>query len=139
MRKIRLSILRAAYLAAFSWFGYRYALNKHLDIVRAQLVNPDEDLIPGCALNLLDRDVGVAEPLIALMTDPCEGVLVLLPAGSVGLPVAATVILPTLQGDGPFYDGLAACYTAEGTERRMTFTATPLGWPTGPHLSLDFR
>lgn len=46
-RHLRVAYLRAAYLAAFAAFGYRYALSSPMQRVVQQIRQPDEDILDG--------------------------------------------------------------------------------------------
>lgn len=44
-RNIAIGFLNAGYLLWFKYFGYSWVLQNHLDIVRNQIINPDDDII----------------------------------------------------------------------------------------------
>lgn len=138
-RVLSVCVLRAAYLAAFAWFGYRYALHPRLNIVRQQIQDPSTSHVPNSAVNVIPRDQPTTrELLIAELTTPVRGIAVYFPLGALpfGQPVA--VLLPWVDGDDDFYQGLSASYSDSEAGRHTSFEATPLGWPNGPLLLLDF-
>jgi len=45
-QEIFVGALTAAYLSWFKYFGYSWALQSHLDIVRDQILNPKKDVLP---------------------------------------------------------------------------------------------
>jgi hypothetical protein len=138
-RTISISLLRSAYLAAFSWFGYRYALHPRLDVVRQQIRKPATPVVPPAAVGIVTRDdMSDPEPVIAAMKAPFEGLIVYLPANTVNIPAPVSVILPWLQGPEPFYAALSKRFTTTTAGRALDFSAIMLGWPIGPVFDLDF-
>jgi hypothetical protein len=138
-RALSISLLRAAYLAAFSWFGYRYALSPRLDCVREQILDPSEYRLPNSAVNFVAKDdLKDPEELIAIASVPFEAVVVYLPANAVHVAPPVSILLPWLRGPDDFYGALSASYRETDGKRRLDFQAHPLGWPSGPALTLDF-
>lgn len=138
-RPLFISLLRAAYLAAFAWFGYRYALNPRLDVVREQILKPEVLTLPNTAINIVAKDdLQEPESLITLVSSPLEALAVYLPSSMVQIPRAVTVLLPWLRGPDDFYPALNESYEGIDGQRRLDFVASPLGWPIGPALLLDF-
>lgn len=133
-----ISLLRSAYLAAFAFFGYRYALHERLDIVREQIREPSVLRVPKSAVSLMAQSsVATPDPVIALLSSPIDALAVLFPP-NVAHASAVTVILPWLSGPDDFYAALSATYEESTGRRKMDFSANLLGWPTGPALTLDF-
>ena len=52
-RRARVGELKSGFLVVFALFGYRYALSNHLRKVRAQILDPDEQVIPRFWVSLL--------------------------------------------------------------------------------------
>ena len=129
----------AAYLAAISWFGYRYALHERLYVIRQQIVDPGTELVPRAAINLVARhDLRDPQPLSAMMAQPVEAVVVYFPMEAVNTACAMSVLLPWLTGPAEFYLALSDRYAPSEHGRRIDVQARALGWPTGPALTLDF-
>ena len=137
--RARVSLLRAAYLAAFALYGYTYAFNRRLNVVRAQIADPDQEIVPPAALNVTGPEVAAAtEPIIAVLHQPLPALAVLLPAGASGAPFGVSVVLPALEGPAEFYEALVAHYRPGPQGRTTRIEGTPAGWPVGPQLALDF-
>ncbi|MDM3870743.1 HNH endonuclease [Porticoccus sp. W117] len=47
---VKVGYLTAAYLAWFKQLGYSWAFQSHLDIIRKQILNPNEEIMPACFL-----------------------------------------------------------------------------------------
>ena len=137
--RARVSLLRAAYLAAFALFGYTYAFDRRLNVVRAQIADPDQEIVPLAALNVTGPELAAAtEPVIALLHQPFPALAVMLPAGASGAPFGVSVVLPALEGPSEFYEALVAQYRPGPDGRTTRIEGTPAGWPVGPQLALDF-
>ena len=91
--------LRAAYLLMFRYFGYEYILNENVEIVRQQLLNPDQDLIASRAtlgFKALPEEVNS----ICLVRSPSElRCFVAIINVSTEIDRSFGVILPGLQKD----------------------------------------
>lgn len=46
IRRFEIALLKSAYMMAFEQYGYALILNKSYDIVRKQLLNPDDEIYP---------------------------------------------------------------------------------------------
>jgi hypothetical protein len=138
-RTLSVCVLRAAYLAAFAWFGYRYALHPRLNVVRQQILDPSTRHVPNSAVNVVPRDHPTTdESLIAELTTPVRGIAVFFPLGALPFEQAVAVLLPWVDGDDDFYQSLSSSYSDSEAGKHTSFEATPLGWPTEPHLLMDF-
>lgn len=138
-RPLFVSILRAGYLAAFAWFGYRYALDARLNVVRDQILRPDTLRLPNGAVNFVETDdLRERETLIAFASKPFEAVVVYLPPGTLNFGTSVSVVLPWLSGPENFYVALDESFAGTEGERRLDFQARLLGWPLGPAFTLDF-
>jgi hypothetical protein len=117
--------LKSAYIAAFAMFGYRYAFDPSLDLVREQIRNPDAELIrPACWYQPSQPPRG---PVILGLQGPFRGLLIPLGRAMVGLPWG---------GDATeFYGGLAELLSGG----KVDLSVTELGWPSGPEMRLDFH
>jgi hypothetical protein len=133
------SILRAGYLAAFALLGYRYARHPRLEIVREQIRRPGEHLVSHAAVNFVATG-GLDEDVVCAATQPLPAIVSCFRAGAVVVPQATTVVLPFPNADEEdFYRSLAATGVTTERGRRRDYEITAIGWPTGPHLMLDFR
>lgn len=138
-RKLFVSWLRAAYLAAFAKFGYDYVLRKVLDPVRLQILHPEEQLVPNSALAFDARHTAKLDgPNILHMRAPLEGLMVYFPAGTVANGTPLMVMLPMPDSPQDFYSNLAASYVAVEGQRRIDTTGGALGWPNGAEFLADF-
>jgi hypothetical protein len=136
-RPLAMSVLRSAYLAAFAFYGYRYAFDQRLDIVRQQLQEPDREIVPKSAFYLHNEPLpGITEPWIIQTTQPITGVMIHFPKGT--FPVAISVMLPPLHATSPFYESLEPHLDGEPGHRKLAIVGNAQGWPTGPAHLLDF-
>jgi hypothetical protein len=117
-----LSDLRAAYLAAFAKFGYRFAFDARLDAVRSQLVQHDKEIWTPVRVSVEDRE---ATTTLAAIEEPCYAVAV-----QIGSEV---VLLPSL--DGPADSFAALRQTIAGSKVLLNGHLIP--WPTTLELALD--
>ena len=138
-RKLFVSWLRAAYLAAFAKFGYDYVLREVLDPVRLQILRPDEQLVPNSALALDTRHTAELDgPNILHVRAPLDALMVYFPASSVANGTPLMVMLPMPDSPEDFYSKLTASYVGVKGQRRIDASASPLGWPNGPDFLADF-
>jgi hypothetical protein len=126
----RLSWVRAAYLAAFAAFGYRYAFLAQLAELRAQLANPDVELLP--PLTMVNDDAPPDLRQLLLVREPVE-------LRSLAVTIGRhTVFLPTLdqpRSFGATAAALGALAAAPGRRPRLLGKEVP--WPTEPRYDLD--
>lgn len=122
-RKAKVSDLRTAFLACTAKLGYRFAFSKALEAIREQILQPDEELIPKWSVKLSNP---VSAPAMAIASD--KGlVVVLLESGAVLLPWPPA-------GE----DGLRKTYAEADKDKKVTFQASPLGWPRSFDAILDW-
>jgi hypothetical protein len=137
-RRVFVSILRAAYLAAFSFFGYRFAAAPAVNVVRSQILDPNVEIVPRGAIILADRDDLASHPAIGFLTSPVPGVVVYFPRDTVVIPYPALVILPRPDSPADFYEQLAAGSYETPEGRRLSVQVTTMaGWPDGPQHTWD--
>ncbi|MDO9309079.1 MAG: HNH endonuclease [Deltaproteobacteria bacterium] len=123
-RMAQVGDLKTAFLAAFAAFGYRYALDPRLELVRSQILHPCEHIIDGwsVALNLPED-----RQYMLMITESVTGVVVKL--DKVG------VILPWLESRSDFYGELARTYSPN---ERLQLNGKIVTWPTRLEMALDF-
>jgi len=128
--RARLSWVRAAYLAAFAAFGWRYAFQRSLARLRAQLVDPDADLLPPLAL--LDHGASPERRRLFIVREPAELRSLAVVLGRY------TVFLPSLENPQPFEDladRLSRFFGAPAPRPRLVRIEIP--WPVEPMYALD--
>jgi hypothetical protein len=121
----RVGDLKSAFLAAFAMFGYRYAYSQRLDLVRRQIMQPDDELIDSAwwtAGPALTED-----PMLMVMKQPFPGVLVRLRS--------VLVALPWITGPDDFYAAVRQAFSAGSA---ATQTLDILRWPTSLHMLGDY-
>jgi hypothetical protein len=121
------SWLRAAYLAAFAAFGYRYIFRELLQSVRKQIENPDAELI---------ADFHMWHPT----KEPSERSMVLVtrPTWVQGVAVTMSrhlVLLPLFDGDVNFYKRMGRFGDGNG---KKVIAGLAVPWPRTPRFELDF-
>ena len=116
--------LKAAFIAAFAAFGYRYACNPRLDQVRQQIRNPAEQVIDMWSIAIDHTGIG---RYLLLFTEPLPGVVV-----SLG---RSCVLLPWLDSPVNFYTALATAYRPN---EQPQVTGHLIKWPTTLEMVLDF-
>jgi hypothetical protein len=94
MGRSKVGDLKAAYLLGFAAFGYRWAFNHRLDLVRKQILNPDDKIIEGFWLFLGWK--ALSPKTLALVQSPFEFIYVCLGR--------TAVILPWVTGPANLYD-----------------------------------
>ncbi len=127
--RARVSWIRAAYLAAFALFGWKYILQTALDPIREQLMNPSAITLPPLSMYAPDGDPGRRE--IWVVKEPTEYRSLLVVAGQ------HSVFLP-LPDDPRSLAELAGSLgaPAEGPVT-YAFTGTVFPWPSEPEHLLD--
>ena len=138
-RSLFISHLRSAYLAAFSFFGYSYILDTKLDVVRQQLLNSKDVVVPNSAA-LLSGDLPFVQdaPMIFIASAPLPAVVVALPFGPGTDVPQIWILLPWISSPTDFYAALDNSYIgAEIRKRALHLEASKIGWPTGPLFCLD--
>ena len=126
-RRALVGHLRAAYLALFAGFGYRYALSRQLDVVRDQLKRYNEQLIEHAWIRRDEK--GRQPPIIFGLSEPVRAFAVVLPR--------MTVLMPAL--DGPTDPWSVFATVGKKTRGRVSLTGLPLGWPAGLVMQYDFQ
>jgi len=122
-RTAQVGELRAAYLAAFAFFGYRYAFHRRLDPVREQIHRPDERIIHAWTLGLHD-----SEPRRAIfLVEALHAVVIQL--GQTG------ILLPWLED--PVEEFYGALHSRYSQNEHIRFSGKLLGWPSGLEMWLD--
>lgn len=120
------SWLRAAYLASFAKFGYRYILHDTLTCVRRQIAEPNTELIPG-----FHQSTKGANPTFKRI------VVIASPKWARGLHVqmgSHVVFLPFLDRQPDYYKTLRENALRTG---RIRISGTPLAWPMKAEFLLD--
>jgi hypothetical protein len=118
-----ISHLRAAFLAGFAAFGYSFAFEQGLSLVRKQIRNPEVMLGPGFSLATVDSARSNAE--ITVITAPIEGLAIWIE----GRPF----VFPRYPDDVAFYDRLGQLFE-QGTQR---LTMQDVDKPQGFALAWD--
>lgn len=126
-RRASLSWLRAAYLAAFAAFGYRYVLSPPLALVRQQLADPATPLMRPVVL----RDMSAPRERRDLL-------VVTRPTEERGVAVAMgerVVFLPWIDDDGSYFDRAHARHPDADAVVDVHGKRVP--WPNGAQHALD--
>jgi hypothetical protein len=119
--------LRAAFIAAFATFGYRYAFNPRLTPVRQQILHPEAQIIDGWSWSIAANQTENARYLV-LLAEPFPAVIAKL--GSID------VLLPWLSSPLHFYDVLATTYIPNGS---LQGSGECFAWPTTLEMMLDLQ
>ncbi len=125
-RRSKVGDLRTGYLAAFAKFGYSYAFNRCLSLVRQQISEPDRKVYPEWWI-LPDRQA-VDAPLLVMLDQPVAALAVHLRT--------AIVLLPWPGDCQQFLQALAAGRLAGG-DNRISMHGRPIEWPRTLELNLD--
>jgi hypothetical protein len=126
IRRSQIGDLRSAYLAAFAAYGYRYAYDPRLELVRRQLRQPEAEILRHAWV--IERGTDFSQPMFLGLSKPFPGLAVRL--GSI-----FTVLLPWFDSPDDFYGSLDASF---GSERRIEIEGEWLGWPSGMDMQLDY-
>jgi HNH endonuclease len=127
----RLSWVRAAYLAAFAAFGWRYVFLSCLNPLRAQLADPPANILPPLAL--LDPGASPERRQLLVVQDPHELRSLAVVLGRY------TVFLPGLEENPQPFAALAtvlARFFALPMPRRQC-VGKQVPWPAEPRYALD--
>lgn len=108
--------LRLGYLVSFAAWGYRYVLPSALDIIRDQIANPDDELVPRRWLIRHDRQSPALREIWILDS----------PARSIGVEIGDRLVLVPVPGKDAetFYNELAEMRDPLVIEGRLRRT-----WP----------
>ena len=123
--RARISDLRAAFIAAFAQFGYRYAVHPRLAGIRKQVLDPDTPIIDGAWW--IAGPEFTEDPMMFLLHRPLEGVLIRLRQ--------VLVILPWPSSGDDFYLQVRREFGAGTVE----LSGDILVWPRSLELVYDFR
>lgn len=127
--RARVSWIRAAYLAAFALFGWTYILQRVLQPIREQLINPSAITLPLLSMYNPNGDPGRHE--LWVVKQPIEHKSLLVISGRHG------VFLP-LPDDPRSLDDLARSLGARTDEPvHYTFVGDMFPWPKKPEYILD--
>jgi hypothetical protein len=128
----RVAWLKAAYLAAFAAFGYRYILRPILEPVRKQLREPDSPGVAASVFFLKEAVTGTRQLVIVREPARLRSVLVIMDN--------CHAYLPAFDPSPTFWADLDAAITAEKASGGTTYYSGSLvPWPTEPGLVLDYQ
>ena len=127
-RPAQVGWLRAAYLAAFAAYGYRYAFSPALAPVREQLAHPTQLVLPRFLMADPDAPVAARRVLRAEGLGPA-------PWRSLAVQMGRQVVFLPLGGEDSLYDRLAADRSPEGGSKATAVDLVP--WPKRPMHRLD--
>lgn len=122
-RLAKIGDLRAAYIAAFAAFGYRYAFAPALEPVRAQIQSPNENIIPDSWSIRINTDQDL---IIVLNKSPSCLIVKLIGPG---------VLLPWLTSPTDLYEQLAPDHARGGS---IQITGHLVEWTSSLRMALDF-
>lgn len=130
VRRARLSWVRAAYLVAFAALGYRYAFQAQFAQLRAQLADPDAEILP--PLGMIDAEAPADRRQLLLVREPAELRSLAVVMGQ------HTIYLPALEQPRPFQETAAALGTlAAAPGPRPQLRGAEVPWPTEARYDLD--
>jgi hypothetical protein len=119
-----LSWLRTAYLARFAVGGYPFIFNPALDVVRRQILRPDQFLLGGRFISAYGND-SLTQKVICNVKKP-------LVVASPGVKIGPyTVLLPPPGADTTFYARM------EQEKPAGQFTADAWAWPKEPSFGMQ--
>ena len=117
--------LKNAFIICFAFFGYRFALNKRLSVVREQIVNYKEEIID---YYWLPSDPKITQKhFICLIEKPVDALAVKLDH--------STVILPWVKGPENLYEYLR---NNHDPQKPINFQGRCYSWPRTLEMRLDF-
>jgi hypothetical protein len=126
-----LSLLRAAYLAAFITFGYRYVLQPPLGRVRRAFLEDDRSVIPVVRLN--HGTIG-QRSIIPMIVEPHDL------AGAVAVVIDRTVtFLPGIGAEADVFDSYAGRLLASNVKGEIRGHQWLDSWPRQAKYYLDSR
>ncbi len=128
-RRAEVAALRAAYLAAFAFFGYNYIIDPALNIVRQQIAEPDTEIIKHFTMPA--RSTSESENMIGIVAGPVEYRCVVVKFGD-----SAVLLPPVGVPDSP-HTKLASEIQAGASG--VGLTVRELDWPAGPEHRVDFQ
>lgn len=124
LRQHQLSLLKAAYLVVVAKIGYKYALSPALDIIREQILRPDEIILPNWQVRLGQ----ISEPKM-IAVDHDNGIVVV----TIG---NESVVLPwPPKGIGVYRESLERLNTKD----QIKLNCNVLAWPTSFEAVVDYE
>lgn len=127
-RLANIGYLKSAFLVCFAAFGYTYAFDKNLEIVRRQIINPTDDILK-CYIIRSGGDTFEKDSLV-LLESPTNALGVLFNDTAILLP------LPSFVLNTDLYEFLVLSYP---NTSKINFTGTKLEWPASLLLKWDFE
>lgn len=129
--RARLSLIRAAYLAAFAGLGWTYILQPALRPVREQLRSPDSEILK--PYRFCDPTAPRSQRSILVVNDPPELASVAVTMGEF------TVFLPGLWDDRDWESVAESFARRAGPDDRLevNLNGKAVPWPTSPTYLLD--
>lgn len=132
-RRADLAWLKTAYIVTFAAWGYFYALSPVMKIVRAQILNPDQTLIP--KFKIEKRSSPRDMRFLMLVRTPAE-------IGGIAVGMGQYIVfLPVMTGDMTYYERLEPILSRneKTREKIKLFGDITYPWPTAPRHELDIR
>ena len=123
-QKVAIAWLKAGFLAAFSVFGYRYALSRELKLVRDQIRHPEKKLITAFGQPFDNADISAREIVVVTEPDWLKGIAV-----QIG---SCLVFLPYTESADTFFAKLAM-----QSGRKAEIKGFSYGWPSKPQFLWD--
>lgn len=123
-RRAQIGWLRAGYLAVFAVLGYGYVLQPPLTLVRKQLNEPTNMIIPKFYAHCGRANRN--ERRIVIVNEPAE-------FRSIAVQMGRHVVFLPPPGDSTFYNRLAT-----ESSRNVQFEGKELEWPKQPSFRVDF-
>jgi hypothetical protein len=132
-RRAQIGWLKAGYVAAFALLGYRWALRSALDVVRAQIADPETERLQRFYLPRRSGDSSRRVILWIHTPTSLECLWVVMDNHAVVLPG-----LKASDRSARIYDRLnARKYWPLRSRTTNAMDWETLGWPTGPELKFD--
>lgn len=128
--EIYVGALTAAYLNWFKYFGYSWALQSHLDIVRDQILNPKKEILPNNFIARID-EFAWKEPWLGVIE--IKGMLCL----AYGVEDLLVFLPPWDQED--FYGNLPNLKAGDNPGRIEAFHFSDIRYESAIVLGYEFR
>ncbi len=123
-KQVQIGWLRAGYLAVFAVLGYGYVLQPPLALVRKQLDEPTNMIIPKFYAHCGRANRN--ERRIVIVNEPAE-------FRSIAVQMGRHIVFLPAPGDSTFYNRLAT-----ESSRNVQFEGRELEWPKQPNFRVDF-
>tara|TARA_R110002096_G_scaffold428478_4_gene640223 strand:+ start:8246 stop:9130 length:885 start_codon:yes stop_codon:yes gene_type:complete len=123
--KARVGDLKSAYLLAFATLGYRYILQDSLNIVREQILNPDQKLVTGIYLGL--NHTFPEERKLIELESPIKAIIVQIDR--------RLIFLPPIKSDEVFFEVIISLLS---NNKNGQLNGVELGWPETMEMRLDY-